>query len=76
MDDLEEHAAKCCSHLSKTVRCHVVNMIEILVGLGHDIPSTPKARIPFYKKHGIPEAVYLEYDGEATSKALIRIGNP
>jgi hypothetical protein len=51
-------------------------MIEILVGLGHDIPSTPKARIPFYKKHGIPEAVYLEYDGEATSKALVRIGNP
>lgn len=73
MDALEDHAASCCSHLSKTVRCYIINMIDMLVSMGDTIPATPAERYVAYKKHGIPEAIYLEYDGEATQRALAKI---
>lgn len=75
MDDLEDSAARHCSHLSRTVRDHIANMIDILVALGDTIPASPNDRFSSYRKHGIPEAVYLQYDGEATSRALKKIVN-
>ena len=75
MDDLEDSAARHCSHLSRTVRDHIANMVNVLVSLGDEIPSAPSERFSSYKKHGIPEAVYLQYDGEATAKALKKIVN-
>ena len=50
-------------------------MVNVLVSLGDEIPSAPSERFSSYKKHGIPEAVYLQYDGEATAKALKKIVN-
>lgn len=70
MDDLEASAFGHCSHLSKTVRDHVVNMVSILVSLGDKIPAQPADRFTIYKKHKIPQGVYEEYDGEAVVKAL------
>jgi hypothetical protein len=48
-------------------------MIDMLVSMGDTIPATPAERYVAYKKHGIPEAIYLEYDGEATQRALAKI---
>ena len=75
MDDLEDSAARHCSHLSRTVRDHIANMVNVLVSLGDTIPANPTDRFTSYRKNGIPEAVYLKYDGEATAKALKKIVN-
>lgn len=70
MDDLEDCASAHCSHLSKTVRDHVANMVQILALMGDDIPSQPQDRFTIYRKHKIPEAVFTEFDAEATLCAL------
>jgi hypothetical protein len=48
-------------------------MVQILVSLGDTIPSQPIDRFTLYRKHEIPEAVYAEYDLEATQCALKKI---
>ena len=73
MDDLEDSAFGHCSHLSKTVRDHVANMVNVLILLGDKIPAQPADRFSVYRKHKIPQSVYEEYDGEATRKALEKI---
>ena len=50
-------------------------MVNVLVSLGDTIPANPTDRFTSYRKNGIPEAVYLQYDGEATAKALKKIVN-
>ena len=48
-------------------------MIDLLSEMGDEIPSYPTERYSVYKKSKIPEAIYLEYDGEAVHRALGKI---
>lgn len=73
MDDLEKSASAHCSHLSKTGRDWLVYMVDLLFEMGDEVPSYPTERYNVYKRHKIPEPVYLEFDGEAVHKALGRI---
>ena len=73
MDDLEATASAHCSHLSKTSRDWLIFMIDLLSEMGDEIPSYPTERYSVYKKSKIPEAIYLEYDGEAVHRALGKI---
>jgi hypothetical protein len=73
MDDLEATASAHCSHLYKTKRDWLVYMTEMLLEMGNEIPSMPSERYAAYRKHKVPEKIYLEYDSEATQKALSKI---
>jgi len=73
MDDLEKSASAHCSHLSKTVRDWIAFMVDMLVEMGDEIPSRESDRYVLYKSNKIPEAVYLQYDTEATQKAMAKL---
>jgi len=73
MDELEKSAATYSSHLSKTGRDWAAFMTEMLTEMGDEIPSLPSERYALYKKHKVPESVYLEFDADATNKALRKI---
>jgi hypothetical protein len=48
-------------------------MIDMLVEMGDEIPSRESDRYVLYKSNKIPEAVYLQFDAEATQKAMAKL---
>jgi len=70
MDELEEHATKHSSHLSKTDADYRTNMMLAL--LEKDIPISLPDRYEIYRSINIPENVYQKHDTVAFYEALAR----
>lgn len=69
MDTLEENARAHCSHLSRSKREWVVEMVKILKQ-PDILPIYQKDRLKLYKEFGIPDIFAKEYDGAALTEAL------
>lgn len=69
MDTLEESAMAHCSHLSRSKREWVVDMVKILKQ-ADVMPIYQKDRLKLYSEAGIPDNFAKEFDGSALMEAL------
>lgn len=69
MDTLEESAMAHCSHLSRSKREWVVEMVKILKQ-PDILPIYQKDRLKLYSEAGIPDKFAKEFDGSALMEAL------
>lgn len=69
MDTLEESAMAHCSHLSRSKREWVVEMVKILKQ-PDILPIYQKDRLKLYSEAGIPDKFAKEFDGPALMEAL------
>ena len=69
MDALEENAKKHCSHLSRSQREWIIDMVAI-IKKAPLIPIYQKDRIKLYKMAGIPDGVIRACDKNALMEAL------
>ena len=69
MDTLEESAMAHCSHLARSKREWVIEMVKILKQ-ADVLPIYQKDRLKLYKECGIPDAFAKEFDGPALTEAL------
>lgn len=69
MDTLEESAMAHCSHLSRSKREWVVDMVKILKQ-SDVMPIYQKDRLKLYSEAGIPDKFAKEFDGSALMEVL------
>lgn len=69
MDTLEESAMAHCSHLTRSKRDWVVDMVKILKK-AEVLPIYQKDRLKLYSEAGIPDRFAKEFDGSALTEAL------
>lgn len=69
MDTLEESAMAHCSHLSRSKREWVVDMVKILKQ-ADVMPIYQKDRLKLYSEAGIPDKFAKEFDGSALMEVL------
>ena len=69
MDTLEESAMAHCSHLARSKREWVVDMVKVLKQ-ADVMPIYQKDRLKLYSEAGIPDKFAKEFDGSALMEAL------
>lgn len=69
MDALEESAMQHCSHLTRSKREWVVEMVKVLK-TAETLPIYQKDRLKIYHESGIPDTFAKEYDGSALMEIL------
>ena len=69
MDTLEESAMAHCSHLTRSKRDWVVDMVNVLKQ-SDVLPIYQKDRLKLYSEAGIPDRFAKQFDGSALMEAL------